>query len=291
LRAVLGIDAAWTFEEPSGVALVAEDASGWHLVAAEPSYQHFIARGAHEDPPERANGCAPDASELLTAAGKLSNHSVELIAVDIPVANVPVDGRRYADNAVSRAYGARKCGTHSPSANRPGTISKLIREGFLREGYPLVTSVPVQRGIIEVYPHPAIVELTGAACRLPYKITRVKSYWKKENLPAAAARHRLFAQWQRIIDALDREIRGVRHNMLPLPECATRRQLKAREDVIDAIVCAWVGTCALAGQIQPPYGDQTSAIWIPKSVTQRSGGGDMPKYEGITLSRPPRPRG
>jgi predicted RNase H-like nuclease len=153
LRAVLGIDAAWTLKEPSGVALVAEDVGGWHLVAAEPSYQHFIPRGAHGDPPEVPDGCAPEASELLLAAGKLSKCPVEPVAVDIPVANVPVDGRRYADDAISRAYGSRKCGTHSPRPNRPGIISKLISEGFLREGYPLLTSTPVQRGIIEVYPH------------------------------------------------------------------------------------------------------------------------------------------
>jgi predicted RNase H-like nuclease len=82
----------------------------------------------------------------------------------------------------------------------------------------------------------------------------------------AAALQRLFAQWQRIIDALDRQVRGVRPSLPPLPESATRRRLKAREDVIDAIVCAWVGTCALGGQIQLPYGDPTSAIWIPKSA-------------------------
>lgn len=267
LRAILGIDAAWTLREPSGVALVAEDARGWHLVAAEPSYQHFIARGADDDPPAKPNGCVPDASELLIAAGKLSNCSVELIAVDMPISHAPVEGRRNSDNAVSRAYGARKCGTHSPNANRPGTISKLMSEGFLREGYPLLTSAPAQRGIIEVYPHPAIVELTGAACRLPYKIGKIKSYWRKENLATGVALNRLFAQWQIIIDALDSEIHGVKDCLRPLPEFPVRRQLKAREDVIDAIVCAWVGACALTGRIQPPYGDQTSAIWIPEAVS------------------------
>jgi len=43
-RAVLGIDAAWTATEPSGVALAVEDASGWRLVAVDGSYDHFQAR-------------------------------------------------------------------------------------------------------------------------------------------------------------------------------------------------------------------------------------------------------
>ncbi len=38
---VLGIDAAWTLKQPSGVALVSKDDTVWRLVAASPSYQHF----------------------------------------------------------------------------------------------------------------------------------------------------------------------------------------------------------------------------------------------------------
>jgi hypothetical protein len=36
------------------------------------------------------------------------------------------------------------------------------------------------------------------------------------------------------------------------------------EDVLDAIVCAWVAVCTLEGQEQP-LGDEVSAIWIPTS--------------------------
>jgi hypothetical protein len=47
-RAVLGIDAAWTLSQPSGVALVAETPNAWRLVAADASYQRFHARGRAE---------------------------------------------------------------------------------------------------------------------------------------------------------------------------------------------------------------------------------------------------
>ena len=74
----------------------------------------------------------------------------------MPLANVRVRGRRHADNAVFRAYGSRQGGTHSPSADPRGAVSELMAEGFRREGYPLLTGFPVQRGLIEVYPHPVI---------------------------------------------------------------------------------------------------------------------------------------
>jgi hypothetical protein len=39
MRAVLGIDAAWTITQPSGVALAVERSNGWRMIAAAASYQ------------------------------------------------------------------------------------------------------------------------------------------------------------------------------------------------------------------------------------------------------------
>ena len=60
-RAILGIDAAWTLTQPSGVALVAEDAAGrWRLVASAASYGRFLALADPALPAEpRPLGCAP----------------------------------------------------------------------------------------------------------------------------------------------------------------------------------------------------------------------------------------
>jgi hypothetical protein len=40
---VLGIDAAWTENEPSGVALIENSQGGWRCVAVTPSYDSFLA--------------------------------------------------------------------------------------------------------------------------------------------------------------------------------------------------------------------------------------------------------
>ena len=41
-QCVLGIDAAWTAHNPSGVALVQRAAEGWQCLALAPSYEAFL---------------------------------------------------------------------------------------------------------------------------------------------------------------------------------------------------------------------------------------------------------
>ena len=45
-------------------------------------------------------------------------------------------------------------------------------------------------------------------------------------------------------------------------------EMKAFEDALDAIVCAWVAICVLEGRAEP-YGDEESAIWIPTTHRNR----------------------
>ena len=59
-RAVLGLDAAWTETEPSGVALAIEAETGWRLVAVEASYEAFLARARGDARGGgRPRGCGP----------------------------------------------------------------------------------------------------------------------------------------------------------------------------------------------------------------------------------------
>ena len=131
MRAVLGIDAAWTITQPSGVALAVERSNGWRMIAAAASYQRFHAQADRRQPPEqRPSGSKPDAMALLLSASVLCGAPLDLVAIDMPLALTPIVGRRLADDEVSRAYGARKCGTHTPGPKRPGRLSDALREGF-----------------------------------------------------------------------------------------------------------------------------------------------------------------
>ena len=262
MRVVLGIDAAWSSTQPSGVAVAAEYSSGWRLIAAESSYQRFQARADTDLVREaRPLGAPPDARALLAAASLLcEGRPVDLIAIDMPLAQEDIIRRRFCDNEVSRIYGARKCGTHSPTPARPGTISDELRKGFDLAGYPLLTRGISSRGLIEVYPHPALVELTGASERLPYKTPKTCTYWPSAT--PTERRARLYQQWNEIINLLEDEIANVR-SVLPIPDItATKAEAKACEDALDAIICAWIAVCALEGRARP-LGDENSAIWIP----------------------------
>ena len=270
-RAVLGIDAAWTATRPSGVALAVERADAvegagrWALRAVAPSYDHFLAlaRGAVHD--GAASGSVPDAAALLAAAQRIAGTAVSLVAIDMPLSHEPITGRRPSDDAIARAFGARHCSTHSPSALRPGALSDTLRADFAAAGYPLRTDVEGAGagGLIEVYPHPALVFLAGAARRLPYKAGNIAKYWPGE--PIAVRRRRLVAEWERIAALLATRLDGVAGHLPILPDPSTGAQRKAQEDMLDAIVCAWVGITALTGQAEA-YGDAVSAIWVPRDT-------------------------
>ena len=72
MTAVLGIDAAWTPRQPSGVALVEETPTGWVCRALAPSAESFIrfAEGEPVDWDGRFPGSRMEAATLVEASEK-----------------------------------------------------------------------------------------------------------------------------------------------------------------------------------------------------------------------------
>jgi predicted RNase H-like nuclease len=209
----------------------------------------------------RPLGSVPAADALIASAAILGLVEPDIVAIDMPLSMQPITCRRTADNAISRTYGGRKCSTHTPSAERPGKISDDLCVGFGASGYPLAMTTISAPCLIEVYPHPALVELTLAAERLPYKMSKVAKYWP--DLTPPGRRLKLFDQWVAIVAALDAVVMGVADS-LPLPSpSAPGHALKAFEDMLDAVVCAWIGAEALDGGAVA-YGDEHAAIWVPR---------------------------
>jgi predicted RNase H-like nuclease len=265
-RAVLGVDAAWTEGQPSGVALAVEAEGGWRLAAVEASYAGFFARGdgvaAGE---ERPRGEKPDAAKLLEAAFKICGRRVDLVAVDMPLSRDPIVARRPCDNQISSKFGAAGAGVHSPNGHRPGRLSDAFRAAFEVEGYALRTmgddSSTLAHGLVEVYPHAALIRFFGEKRRLEYKAGKTLTYWPE--LSGADRRVKLRSVWTRIVEALDRRIAGVA-DKLPPPEADMNGwRLKAYEDKLDAVVCAAVAIKALDGEAEA-CGDRDAAIWVPR---------------------------
>lgn len=265
---VLGIDAAWTEGEPSGVAVVRATGSGWRCLGVAPSYESFIslARGEPIDWREPGRGAVPSADALLEAARALAGADVDLVAIDMPISTTAISGRRAADNAISTEFGTRWCSAHSPNAQRPGRLGHSLSTAFQRLGYEIAT-VGTAPGtlsrLVEVYPHPALLGLLGRDVRIPYKVGKANRYWPGRSVSERVAL--LLEEFAQIHLALTRYLGPF---ALPLPvarEVSSLSQLKRFEDALDSLICCWVGALYSTGGAIG-LGDSSSAIWCPRSV-------------------------
>lgn len=270
INMILGIDAAWTPHEPSGVALLANLAGRWACVAIAPSYESFLQQAEGKLVDWRGGtftGSLPEPPRLLAAAAQLAGQSVDLIAIDMPMALEAFSGRRVADDEISRAFGRHGCSAHSPNASRPGPLGAELKRAFQDAGYPLLTAAGhsgYRRGLIEVYPHPALLSLLSARFRVPYKVQKSRRYWPGLNVRQRV--ERLSETFTAIQAALTVQIYGV---TVPLPapgECSLAA-LKRYEDALDALICGWVGIQFASGHAVA-FGDGTAAVWVPRDVSR-----------------------
>lgn len=265
MTTVLGIDAAWTATQPSGVALVHRVGARWSCRAVAPSYAAFeqASRGEPIDWKAPAAAGKPDAEQLLAAATRLVGHTPDVVAVDMPVATVEITGRRAADREVSRRFGAQGCSTHSPSTVRPGTLGAALSRQFETAGFDIATSTtaPGTHGkLLEVYPHPALLALLNRDHRVPYKVSKSTKYWR--GAPLAVRIEKLLAEFDAILSGLSAHIDGIALRLPTRQDVDSLSSLKQYEDGIDALVCCWIGCQYLDGQAAP-LGDATGAIWCP----------------------------
>lgn len=276
MTALLGIDAAWTYKNPSGVSLLTLGERGeWRCAALAPSYDSFLdlAAGTPVDWESRPTGGSVEVGELLSAAQALGADSVEVVAIDMPLSLLPITGRRTADRAVSRAFGARGASTHSPSAARPGSLSDSLRADFAVYNYPLATKTPrprpqptglAHRALIEVYPHASLLDLTGADYRLPYKVDKRRKYWPDADTDER--KRLLISEFAFILESLRKHLHGIELELRVAADAPTFVALKRYEDAIDSLVCAWSALCYWRGEADA-YGDETGAIWVPRTAT------------------------
>jgi predicted RNase H-like nuclease len=249
--AVLGIDAAWTPANPSGVALITRIDGRTTVVRAKPSFAAFVA--VPDD--DTAQSQSVTLADVLRTARRQAKAPLMCVAMDIPLSRRRIHKRRAADSAISTAFGAMKCAAHTPSASRPGAWGRTLQGAAEKAGYQLRVAgdppgLPRTRSLIEVYPHPALLRLCGVPERLKYK--------DKASFTEAERRQAFRA----IVDALVREMDDVSADSLIPGKNANRRQWKACEEALDALVCGWIGLEYLS-QRAIPYGDGHAAVWVP----------------------------
>jgi len=258
----LGIDAAWTARGSSGVALLEYTHHRCRLIAYAPSYAGFI-KFSNADSVEWRNpaGGRPDVSQLLKAAKSLGGGPVDVVALDMPMSRIDISARRPADDAISRVFGKYWASTYSPTPERPGEFGAWLTQQFLEARFSLRTdqSQPRQASLIEVYPSAALIRLMEIKKRLPYKVSKTSRYWK--NTGVAERIKRLQTVWGPLIGFLGDAIAGL-EEIVP-SDVQRLNAMKPHEDVIDAVISAYVGVLFVNGMTEP-HGDGDSAIWVPK---------------------------
>ena len=252
---------------PAASPWVQNTTTGRSCLAIAPSYEAFLAQASGQawDPEQKATGSRPDPAVLLKASQQLAVAEVSCVSVDMPLGTTAISGRRAADTAISSRFGPKICAVHSPSAERPGAIADQLRADFAALGYPLHTSGNEQTGpsLIECYPHVALLALLKRDYSVPYKVNRSGKYWKTEKLTRRERIERLLEQFQAIKAGLEVHINGI-PAFIPEPaEGSTLASLKPVEDMLDGLICAWIGIKHLEGRTVG-LGDDTAAIWVPQ---------------------------
>jgi predicted RNase H-like nuclease len=269
----VGVDLAWTRRGGSGVCVVADGGV-------------------------RGSGRVVSDQELLAWLAPLAEDDA-LVAVDAPLIVRNQTGRRPAEQAISRCFGAYHASAHSANLGLPSFRDGVRGEWLARAlGFDVdpffAPGVPLRRAI-EVYPHTAIVALFDLASTLKYKAKPGRTLASRSQALAELLRH-----LETLCDAdppLDvtvarrwRELNRVVRNP------GSGAALARAEDEIDAYVCAYTGLyywthgadrCRVAGTLADGY--------IVTPVTPELGAcldrvaSEPRAVPAPTLSRPPAP--
>ena len=160
-----------------------------------------------------------------------------VVAIDAPLLVPNETGRRPCESAVAREYGSRKAGPHP--ANRSLLIGRdgkirgeelAARLGALGFGDPWAGS---KRTLVEVYPHPTLIETFGLEERLVYKAKTGVS---------VADRRRGLRRLAGLLKQLEHADPALRGPEVTVDETLRGAALKAVEDRLDARICAWVAS-------------------------------------------------
>jgi predicted RNase H-like nuclease len=186
-----------------------------------------------------------------------------LIAVDAPTLIPNATGSRLPDKLTHKYFGKYHAGCYPANQNLPfadRTINfglELESRGFAHA--PEITPQTPGRYQIEVFPHPAIVNLFGLERILKYKKGRISE-----------RRLELIKLYQYIVEILPKFepflcLGDLLNDEIPY----TGAELKATEDKLDSLICAYVAAYwwYWGEQRNLVLGDRTTGyIVIPKSV-------------------------
>ncbi|WP_069999961.1 DUF429 domain-containing protein [Cellulosilyticum sp. I15G10I2] len=260
----LGIDAAWTEVEPSGISLISsDDGHNCKILRLADSYYNFLYK--KQSLVNKPKGSKPEIYKLIKDI-EVEGYSIDCIAIDMPLSNQLIKGRRSCESEISKAYGAKGAATHSPTIERPGRISFDLVQSAKELGYNLSTTHNQIRNkaLIEVYPHTAIIEYLELGYRYEYKISKKNKYKDWKFLSKQERDRKLINNLNNLVEKLSIRINNIK-DYLPLLDINANYvgwYLKGYEDIIDSLISSLVGMDYLFDKTKG-YGDEDGTIWVP----------------------------
>jgi predicted RNase H-like nuclease len=241
----LGIDLAWGQKNPTGLAVLDDDARLVHVSTVRTD------------------------DEIVAALAPYVGGDV-LAGIDAPLVVTNATGSRPAEQALSRDFRRYEAGAHPSNTGKPefahGTRGARVAERL---------GLTIHETALEVYPHAAAVALFGLDRTLKYKPKpgRDLALLRSELL-------RLMGLVETVVQpdtawaALRRAVEG-----------ATRKsELRVVEDQVDAVVCAYVARYADRWpEHTTSYGDPATGVIVTPSLgTSAEGGPGDPTSAAVT---------
>jgi predicted RNase H-like nuclease len=207
----VGVDLAWGDRQPTGLAVLDEDANLLHISTVRTDEEIRTALTPYVEGP-----C--------------------LVAIDAPLIVANPTGSRPAEQELTRDFRRFEAGAHPSNTGKPefanGTRGARICKML---GLDMDPRSGRKRRAIEVYPHPATVVLFGLGKTLKYKDKRGRT------LDSMRAELLLLMDHLERIVPTERTWQALRADV----EGATRKsELGRAEDQVDAVVCAYVALYA-----------------------------------------------
>jgi predicted RNase H-like nuclease len=220
LGTFIGIDLAWSWNNPTGAATVRGDRRGGEvtntaLLGSDDEIVDYICEAASAGP--------------------------AIVAVDAPLVVPNMNGRRPGEQELGKIFAKHQAGAHPANRCLPVFRQGVRGEELVRQlgayNFTHKESIDAEleiRQVIEVYPHAAMVALFGLERTLKYKAKPQRSI---------EARRAAWDEYQRHLNALaerDPPLHG--QAQLTRVDIAVMRgrRLKEYEDRVDALMCAYI---------------------------------------------------
>ena len=209
----LGLDLGWQ-SGPSGLCHLVQREQGLELVALERQ---------------------PQLVDVLTwLDARIPAKTSAMVAVDAPTLIPNPTGMRVPDRLAHQHYGRYHAGCYPANQNRP-FAQRLVAFGQALEARglahaPAVVPQALGRYQIEVFPHPAMVNL--------FQLPHILKYKKGRLAERQTELGRLRQLILTVLPDLDPALNITSADLPTIP--STGRELKAVEDRLDSLICAYV---------------------------------------------------